>query len=56
MSFLKEDGYDGIIVHPYNGAETEYIVFKPEQIKILNSIKEGENIFETLNREIERYL
>lgn len=41
MFFLKEDGYDGIIVHPYNGAETEYVVFKPEQIKIIDNIKEN---------------
>lgn len=40
MSFLKEDGYDGIIVHPYNGAETEYVVFKPEQIQIVNKLQE----------------
>ena len=41
MNFLKKDGYDGIIIHPYNGAETEYVVFEPEQIEIIGQIKEN---------------
>ena len=41
MNFLKQDGYDGIIIHPYNGAETEYVVFEPEQIEIIGQIKEN---------------
>lgn len=35
--FIKEDGYDGVIVTPFNGAETEYVVFNPNQIKSVDN-------------------
>lgn len=39
----KSYGYDGIIVKPYGGAETEYIVFNPNQIKNVDNTNPTDN-------------
>lgn len=40
---VKSKGYDGIIVHPFSGAETEYIVFNSNQIKNVDNKKPTNN-------------
>lgn len=52
---VKEFGYDGLIDNLYG----QYAVFEPNQIKSINNKgtwSNSDNIYETLNKEIERYL
>ena len=53
---VKEFGYDGLIDNLYG----QYAVFEPNQIKSVDNkgawSKSSSNIYESLNREIERYL
>ena len=60
---LQKKHYDGLIIKNSDGQDgikyDEYIVFSPNQIKSINNKgmwSNSDNIYETLNKEIERYL
>lgn len=62
LKYLKSQGYDGIkYLNEIEWAQDErydWIAFEPNQIKSVNAkeFSNSSNIYETLNKEIERYL
>lgn len=56
--FLKDNKYDGVIFEWIGHDYKEYVALKPNQIKSVDAkeFSNSENIYETLNREIKRYL
>ena len=61
---LQKKHYDGLIIKNSDGQDgikyDEYIVFSPNQIKSIdnrgNWSRTSDNIYESLNRELEKYL